>query len=453
VGAPAASGETRELGLTMCIALIVGNTIGIGIFMMPAALAPYGLNALSAWVITAVGCLMVAWVFAGLARSFPADDGPYAYASRAFGDGVAFATLWCYWVSTWLTNAAIAIGVTGYLSTFFPVLNEQRGLSGVTALSLLWLFVLINARGVRTAGWVQVGSTLLKLLPMIAVVVLGVWELVLSPHAGAALTVPPTPASMSALISASTIALFAMLGVECAAIPAGRVRDPERTIPRATFAGTLIVALIYMSISVVPILLVPQKELADSSAPFADLFARFMGAGSGKLLAAFVIVSGLGALNGWTLILGELTRSFANHGGFPRGLGKVNRHGSPTRAFVLTGIAASVVLLMNYDESTAAGFTFLSVVVTAANLPLYFVCALAVLVLWRRGEIARPGPREWRWFAAAALAAVYCAWVSIGIGGKSLLWALALGAAGLPVYWWYAVRPGRRSATATQSGT
>ena len=451
MGAAAASGETRELGLTMCVALIVGNTIGIGIFMMPAALAPYGLNALSAWVITAVGCLMVAWVFAGLARSFPADDGPYAYASRAFGDGVAFATLWCYWVSTWLTNAAIAIGVTGYLSTFFPVLNEQRGLSGVTALSLLWLFVLINARGVRTAGWVQVGSTLLKLLPMIAVAALGVWELVLSPHAGAALTVPPTPASMSALISASTIALFAMLGVECAAIPAGRVRDPERTIPRATFAGTLIVALIYMSISAVPILLVPQKELADSSAPFADLFARFAGAGSGKLLAAFVIVSGLGALNGWTLILGELTRSFANHGGFPRGLGKVNRHGSPTRAFVLTGVAASVVLLMNYDESTAAGFTFLSVVVTAANLPLYFVCALAVLVLWRRGEIARPGPREWRWFAAAALAAVYCAWVSIGIGGKSLLWALALGAAGLPVYWWYAVRPGR-SATATQSG-
>src|SRR5215469_408560 len=440
----------RELGLLMCTALIVGNTIGIGIFMMPAALAPFGLNALTAWVITACGCILIAWVFAGLARAFPADDGPYAYASRAFGNGAAFVTLWCYWVSTWLTNVTIAVGVVGYLSIFFPVLGHARVLAALTALAMLWLFVLVNARGVRTAGWVQVATTLLKLLPQVGIVALGLWELVLAPHAGAAISVPQTPASVRDVIAASTIALFAMLGVECAAMPAGRVRDPERTIPRATFAGTLIVAFIYMCISVVPMLLIPQGELAASNAPFADLFTRFVGAGSGKLLAAFVVVSGLGALNGWTLILGELTRSFAHHGGFPAALGKLNARGAPVRAFVLTGAAASIVLLMNYDESTAAGFTFLSVMVTAANLPLYFVCAAAVLVLWRRGQITRIGAREWRWYVAAVLALVYCIWVSFGIGGKSLLWALALGVLGIPIYWWYAVRPGRRSAAATQ---
>ena len=106
---------------------------------------------------------------------------------------------------------------------------------------------------------------------------------------------------------------------------------------------------------------------------------------------------------------------------------------------MLTGIAASLMMIMNSNDSMAGAFTFLSVVVTAANLPLYLVCALAVLVLWRRGEIARPGPRETRWFAAALIAAVYCVWVSVGIGTRSLLWALALSAAGLPVYWWYAV--------------
>jgi APA family basic amino acid/polyamine antiporter len=107
------------------------------------------------------------------------------------------------------------------------------------------------------------------------------------------------------------------------------------------------------------------------------------------------------------------------------------------------------MLLMNYDESMAAGFTFLSVVVTAANLPIYFGCALAVLVLWRRGEIPRPGARESRWFAAALIATCYCVWVFIGIGGKSLLWALVLSAAGVPVYWWYAhVRGGAIAASA-----
>jgi APA family basic amino acid/polyamine antiporter len=130
-------------------------------------------------------------------------------------------------------------------------------------------------------------------------------------------------------------------------------------------------------------------------------------------------------------------------------MGRVNSHGAPLPAFVLTGIAASVMLITNYNDSMAGVFTFLSVVVTAANLPAYIGCALAVLVLWRRGEIPRPGPREARWYAAALFATVYCVWVSIGIGTKSLLWAAALSAVGVPVYWWYAhVRGGVLAARA-----
>jgi APA family basic amino acid/polyamine antiporter len=444
---PTAS-EPRVLGLVMTTALLVGNTIGIGIFMMPAALAPYGMNALPAWLITAVGCTFVAWVFAGLARAFPGDDGPYAYASRAFGGGVAFVMMWCYWVSTWVTNAVIAIGVVGYLSIFFPIRNSKRLLAAFCALALLWLFILINLRGVRTAGWVQVLSTVLKLLPQVGIVALGLWAL-LAPHPHSLVHLPTTPVSLPGVIAASTLALFAMLGVESAAMPAGRVRDPGRTIPRATFIGTLVVAIIYICISFVPMLLIPQSELANSSAPFADLFARFLGNGSSKLLAAFIIVSGLGALNGWTLVLGEITVSFARHGGFPPLMGRLNSHGAPLPAFVLTGIAASVMLITNYNDSMAGVFTFLSVVVTAANLPAYIGCALAVLVLWRRGEIPRPGAREARWYAAALFATVYCIWVSIGIGTKSLLWAAALSAVGVPVYWWCAhVRGGVLAARA-----
>lgn len=438
--------QTRALGFIACTALLVGNTIGMGIFMLPAALAPYGLNAVPAWLITSVGCIFVAWVFAGLARAFPEDDGPYAYASRAFGNGVAFLTMWCYWVSTWMTNATLAIGAVGYLSIFFPVLTTDPWRAAVTALALVWLFVLVNVRGIRAAGGVQLLSTVLKLLPQLAIVLLGIWILLLAPHGRSAVHVPPTPLSLGGLVSACALALYSMLGVECAAMPAGRVRDPGRTIPRATFVGTALVALIYMSISLVPLLLIPQAELSVSSAPFADLFSRYVGDGSSKVLAAFVIISALGALNGWTLILGELTVSCARHGGFPPTLGKVNRHGAPTRAFVVTGLLASIMLVLNYNGSTASAFTFFSIVVTAANLPMYVVCALAVLALWRRGAIAHPGPREWRWIAAAFLAAVYCVFVFVGVGSKPLLYALGLGALGIPVYWWYAVQ--RRGALA-----
>jgi basic amino acid/polyamine antiporter, APA family len=427
------AGQPRALGLLMCTALVVGNTIGVGIFMLPASLAPYGMNALPAWLITTVGCIFIAWVFAGLARKFADDDGPYAYSARAFGGPVAFILMWCYWISTWVTNAVLATGVTGYLAFFFPDLNVNHSLAAATAVSLIWLFVLINILGARTAGWVQVLSTVLKLVPQAGMIALGLWAF-LAPHPQPVVHVPTTPVSLSGVIAASTLALYAMLGVESAAMPAGRVRDPGRTIPRATFIGTALVALIYICVSLVPILLLPQQELAASNAPFADTFARFLGAGSGKLLAAFVVVGGLGCLNGWTLILGELTVSFARHGGFPKFLARVNSHGAPIWGFVITAVFASVITVMDYSDSTAGAFTLMNVVVTAANLPIYIGCALAVLVLWRRGQIAKPGPREMRWILAALFAAVYCAWVSIGIGGKPLWQALVLCAIGVPVY-------------------
>jgi len=269
-----------------------------------------------------------------------------------------------------------------------------------------------------------------------------VWAFV-APHAQAVVHVPSTPTSLSGVLAASTLALYAMLGVESAAMPAARIRDPGRTIPRATFIGTILVALISIGVSLVPMLLIPQQELAVSNAPFADLFARHLGPASGKLLAAFVIVSALGCLNGWTLIVGELTVSFAKHGGFPRAFGKVNAHGAPSWGLVLLGAIASLMLIMNYNDSMAGAFTLLSVVVTATNLPIYIGAALAVLVLWRRRQIPKPGPREIRWVVAAFLALIYCVWASIGIGRKPLLQALAVCAPGVliyAVYWWHSMR-------------
>ncbi len=452
-GAPSSGPQAsapRALGFWTCTALIIGNTIGVGIFLMPASLAPYGLNALSAWGVTIFGCVMLAVVFSGLARAFPGDDGPYAYTQRAFGGSVSFYVLWCYWVSTWVTNATIAIGVVGYLSILVPALQMTAWLPPATALSLLWLFVLINCLGIRTAAWMQMVTTVLKLLPQLGIILLGAWQLFVHPAAYAA-HVPPNPSSLHEVLAASTIALFAMLGIECAMIPAGKVIDPARTIPRATIVGTLATALIYLCISIVPMLLIPQQQLSTSNAPFADLFGQYLGAQYGRWLALFVVVSGLGALNGWTLVVGELTQAFAKHGDFPAALGKVNAKAAPVYAFLLAGVAASVTLVFNYNPSMAKVFTFLSVLVTAANLPLYLACSLAVLVLWKQGKITRVGRREMSWFAAALLAAAYCVWVFVGVGGEPWLWAILLALLGIPFQWW-ATRTRRNSPASAERG-
>jgi APA family basic amino acid/polyamine antiporter len=333
-----------------------------------------------------------------------------------------------------VTNATIAVGLVGYLTVLVPALNNSPWIPPVVALSLLWFFVLVNLRGARTVGVAQVLTTVLKLLPLIGVICLGLWLLLTNPSVYVQ-HLPPNRPSFTDVSSVSTLALFAMLGIECATIPAGRVRDPERTIPLATVIGTIITAVIYIGVSITPMLLIPQKALAASNAPFADLFAQILGARSGDVLAIFVIIGGLGALNGWTMMLGEVTQGIARHGHLPRLLSKENRHGAPTFALVVTGVIASAMLLCNYSQSIAGLFTLFSVIVTAANMPVYFSCSLAIVVLRRRGVKGIQGSPTLPVAAAALCATAYCAWVSIGIGLKPLLWTLGLCAFGVPLYW------------------
>lgn len=433
--------DAKPLGFWMCTSLIVGNMIGMGIFMLPAALAPFGRNAFAGWAITVIGCLFIAHVFARLARAMPEEDGPYGYCRRAFGNGVAFFTMWCYWVSIWVTNAALAIGIVGYLGTLVPALSAHPTLPPLAAMGIIWFFVLVSLRGALASGRVQLASAALKLLPMGAIILLGAWILATDSGAYAA-HLPATPFSLDGTAAAGTIALFAMLGVECASLPAAKVQQPERTIPRATIAGTLLAAAVYVSVCAVPLLLLPQAELAASNAPFVDLFRRYWDAGSGHWLALTVIFSGLGALNGWTMLAGEVTASMASHGVFPSILKEPNRHGAPSWSLLLMGVLASVMIGMNYSRSLAEGFTFLTMVVTAASMPLYLVGGAAVFKLRRRGVLANGALLA----TSAAMSCAFSLWAYYGMGKEAFWWSVALGAVSLPVFW--LVRARQKSVTA-----
>jgi len=413
----------------MCTALVVGNTIGIGIFMQPASLAPYGANAFLAWAITVAGCALLAVVFAMLARRLPEADGPFGYMRSTLGEGAAFIVLWCYWISVWVSIAAIAVGVVGYLDAVVPVLGDVP--PALAASVLIWVFVAVNLLGARTGGEVQVVTSVLKIAPMLLVMALGAWTLLTEPAAFHG-NMAATPVTVPATLAASTIALFAMLGLESATVPAGQVRDPERTIPRATLVGTLLTAGIYILVTAVALTVVPHEVLGASGAPFVDVLERLLGSGTGRWLALFVVISGIGALNGWTLLMGELTRTLATHGTLPAALARSNGRGAPALALVFTGALATGVALMNYSRSLVEGFTFLSIVVTAANLPLYVGCAIALLLLWRGDQ--RSVPRlAWLTGGGGLLYSVYA---FVGVGMEPFLWAVALASVGLPLYWW-----------------
>jgi len=442
VSAAGSAAPARPLGFWMCTALVIGNTIGMGIFLQPASLAPFGYNALIAWAITIFGTMLLALIFASLSRRMAQADGPYEYVRATQGDGVAFLAMWCYWVSVWVTNAALAVGVVGYLATVVPPLGTVPPV--IVAVGLIWLFVIVNLLGVRTGGGVQIVTTALKLVPMAAIIGLGLWTLLVDPGAYTR-NLPTTPVSMPSVLAASAIVLYAMLGIESAAVPAGQVHDPERTIPRATIAGTLITALVYIGVTVIALFIVPQATLASSSAPFVEVLDRLSGVGGGRWLAMFVVISGLGCLNGWTMLVGETTRALATRGFVPAPFVRCNRYGAPAVALIVTGVLASVLALMNYSKSLVEGFTFLTIVITAANLPLYLCCAIALVVLWNRDRSNASSAALWVGLGGA----LYTVFVFFGVGLQPFLLALLLCACGLPFYVWRRLRGRDGSAQAS----
>jgi APA family basic amino acid/polyamine antiporter len=419
----------RQLGLGMATALVVGNTIGMGIFMQPAALAPFGLNALTGWAAVIIGCICLALTFAALARKLPQADGPFGYVRSTLGETVAFPALWSYWISCWVTNAVLSIGVVGYFITVFPAAAAIP--PAALAVSFMWIFVGVNLLGIKSGGRVQVVTSLLKVVPLVLVLVVGAVSIISSPGTYTP-NLPTTPLTMQLSMGAAAVALYAMLGFESAAVAAGRVKDPQRTIPRATLIGTLLVATFYVAIVAIGMLVVPQATLASSDAPFVTIVDHLLGAGNGRWISLFVVISGLGCLNGWTLLASELTRTLAANGLLPEVLGDSNRFGAPWASLLLTGALATFVGLMNYSASLVGAFTKLSLIVSAANLPLYVCCSFALFVMLRR-DPAGLSPALW---IAGIGGIAFAAFAFFGVGWEAFFWALALALVGVPIYYW-----------------
>ncbi len=434
--------NTRQLGLGMCTALVVGNTIGMGIFLQPAQLAPFGLNALTGWAAVIFGCVCLALTFAALARKLPQADGPFGYVRDSLGEVVAFPALWCYWISVWVTNAALSVGVIGYFKTAFPQTGSIP--PAAMAVSFMWIFVAVNLLGVRSGGRVQVVTSLLKLVPLVLVLVVGAASILSSPGEYTP-NLPVDPITLPASMGAAAVALYAMLGFESAAVAAGRVKDPERTVPRATLIGTLVVAGIYVAIVAIGLLVVPQATLATSDAPFVTIADQLLGPGNGRWLSLFVVISGLGCLNGWTLLSGELTRTLASHRLLPAILGDSNRFGAPWASLLLTGVLATFVGLMNFSETLVGGFNKLTLIVSAANLPLYVCCSLALFYMLVRKPA---GLSRALWFAGAG-GIGFSLFAFKGVGLEAFLWALVLALAGVPIYFWMRARKAAAAAGRT----
>ena len=426
---------SRKIGLWIAVALVVGNMVGSGVFLLPASLAPFGGISLLGWLFTTAGAIMVALMLARLGRMMPEMGGPYAYTRRGIGDLAAFLVAWGYWVSIWSGNAAISVAFVGYTSVFFPALAENPVLGAGAALSAIWLLTGISAMGVREAGIVQLATTVLKLLPLIAIGTLGL--LYLDPGHFRPFN-PSGETTFNALTATAALTLWAFTGLESATIPADSVKDPGRTIPRATILGTLVAALLYILATVGVMGILPSSELATSSAPFADAGRSIWGPWAGDLIAVGAAISAFGALNGWILLQGQMPLAAAKDGLFPKAFGKISKRGTPVTGLVISSILVTGLMALNFTASLVEQFTFIILLATLSTLIPYVFSAVAELVIFVRERERFKGERLLGSSIIAVLALLYSLWAISGTGKATVFWGFVLMLAGLPIYWWQA---------------
>lgn len=431
-GPPAAPALAKSLGLGACTAIVVGNMVGSGFYLSPAAMAPYGILAILSWVVMGAGAICLGLTFARLSRISPATGGPYAYSRIGYGDFAGFLVAWGYWISIWASLPAIAVAFTGSLFKLVPAFQGNRPLAVLITIGVMWLVVLTNLRGVKTAGVVAEVSTWSKLVPFGAISLIGLFFI--RPGHLSELN----PSGQSLLASAAALApltMFAYLGLESATVPAGDVKNPARTIPLSTILGVSTAALLYVLGTTVVLGVVPREELVKSAAPFADAARIMWGGWAAGIVGIAIMISSLGALTGWTLLMGQVPMAAAKDRLFPPFFGRVSSRGVPALGIVVSAILATALILVQAAGSSgfAAFYSLVINLATMAAVVPYAFCALAVGLVAARtvgnGKVPKVGAVEW-------IAFVFALFTLYGCGAEAVLYGFILLMLGIPVYVW-----------------
>ena len=399
----------KKIGLTTSTALITGNMIGSGIFLLPASLAALGGISFIGWVCSTAGAFLLVLLFKGLSVYFPkVVGGPYAYTRVVLGDFLGFLVGWGYWVSVWCTNAAIAVAFVGYLGVFIPELVHHVSWAILAGLGALWIFSVLNFRDIAFVGKIQKVSTVLKILPLLFIGCVGLfyvdWSLVRFENLSG-------ESDFKAISKATTMTLFAYLGIETASITSHKITHAAANVGRAGLIGFGLTAFVYILCSLVIFGLINTTQLAQSTAPFAEASAVFLGRYAEKFVAFTALIATLGALNGWILVQGQIAYALAKDKMFPTFFMTQNKAEAPYIGIVFSSLLATILLLTKFSASLIDVFSFMMNLSTLAALTPYFLSAVSLFVYVRHQKQKSVAPQ-----LIAVFSGLFCLWMIYGVG-------------------------------------
>lgn len=390
--------ETRQLGLAAAIAVVTGESIALGIFLTPAAMAKsLGSPLLLAlvWLAIALMAMCGALCYSELAIRFPESGGEYVYLRAGYGEEVAFLYGWMSAIVMYPgVAAALAVGAAPYVAQLLPL--GSRGLAMVPGF-LICIFGIITLIGTRFSAAVMSLVNGFKLIILFALVA---WAAI-SGHAHLGNLLPFTArrpgsdAIFPAIVGGVMSAFFSFGGWWEASKIAGEIRDPKRTLPLAFIGGVTVVTAVYLLISAAFLAVLPIERVTSNTAFVAQFGGVLFGAAGARILSACVLVCVCGGIAALTMAAPRVCYAMARSGAFFPVFGRLHlRFGTPVNAILLqTGLALAVLFLGAFDR-------VLSYIIFSAVLFL----ALTVSTLFS----VRQPVRGW-WFPVAPIAFIVLA--------------------------------------------
>jgi len=419
----------RKMSLTQATMLVAGNMIGTGVFLLPVNLASVGSISLFGWIVATAGAAALGLVFAKLGELDPQEGGPYAYARDFLGPYVGFQTNYVYWFGNWIGNIAIAVAAVGYLAELVPAIEKPPASVLVTA-GVIWILTLANILGPRVVGALETWTMSLALIPILAIAFFGwFW---FSPETFQAGWNVSGGSSGHAISRAASMALWAYMGIESAAVSAGVIENPKRNIPRATLMGLGLAAVVYILSSTVIMGIIPNADLQRSHAPFAEAARLAIGSAGMVIVAVCAILKSVGSLGGWMLLVGQSAKAAADDGMFPNAFARLNRHGVPGRGLVIVAVLMTIVLFATMSPTIAGQFSrIIDLAVILAVMPYIYASVAVVKVIYDHG-LPRRTFQTYKWIAIAAV--VYCLWTVLGGDPPTVVNALVALLVSVPLY-------------------
>jgi putrescine:ornithine antiporter len=376
--------NTKKMSLMGLTTLVAVNMMGSGIIMLPASMGQLGAISLLSWLVTAVGSMAIAYCFAQLGVICPRSGGMSAYSEEAHGKSAFFMCSFLYFLSLAIGNVAIAISAVGYLTPFVPWLGTGAFPLFIGVLGLIWLTTAANFGGPKVTGQIGAATVWGVIIPVGLLSIIGwFW---FKPSVFAEAWNPHHMSVLAGINKSIPLTLWAFLGMESAAQNSDAVENPQKNVPLACMLGTLGAAVIYILSTTVIQGIVPNADLAKSSAPFATVYAQMFNPTIGKIIMALAVIACVGSLLGWQFTLAQTAKYTADGRYFPKLFSKVTAMGAPIGGLIVNGILQTLMAFSTMSPNATAQFNKLVNLAAVTNLVPYVTSLSGLLIVMHKAK-------------------------------------------------------------------